>query len=280
MTKRTGSSLLCSINTAPTSVMVASGLTPEQADRIIRVRRVLPLAEDRKAPCIDARKLWERLGRPHGRFNDWAAAYIKPLIGRADLTTEISVLKAPARGTPRTDYSLSRDIAANLAMMANTDEGADVREYFLDMEELARRLAQHLGIRVTAIVDTDNKVTHMFTQRVGDSVKAGRVPKAGSRAIALDKERLLKATICEVLTGYSTRYWRDTFGVRSVRDVLDTADALVYSQCYETAWAILSGGVTLKAELLKFLTPSYGRRIKPAKYLRGSAVAFIGTSAL
>lgn len=42
MTKRTGSSLLCSINTAPTSIMVASGLTPEQARRIIRVRRVFP----------------------------------------------------------------------------------------------------------------------------------------------------------------------------------------------------------------------------------------------
>jgi anti-repressor protein len=204
--------------------------------------------EDRKAPCVDARKLWDKIGKPHGRFNDWAAAYIKPLTSRPDLTTEISVLKVAARGTPRTDYTLSRDIAANLAMMANTDEGADVRAYFLDMEELALRLTQHLGVRVSAIVETDNKVTHMFTKRVGDEVKSGSVPKAQARIVALDRERLLKATVCEVVTGQPTGYWRDAFG-RGVRDVLDTADILAYSQCYETARALIAAGVTQRAAL-------------------------------
>jgi len=49
--------------------MVTVGFTPSQAARIIRVRRVLPLVEDRRAPCIDARKLWAKIGKPHGRFN-------------------------------------------------------------------------------------------------------------------------------------------------------------------------------------------------------------------
>lgn len=266
MTKRTGSSLVSTINTVPTSTMMTLGLTPSQAQRIIRVRRVLPLVEDRKAPCIDARKLWERVGKPHGRFNDWAGAYIKPLIGRADLTTEISVLKVPARGTPRIDYTLSRDIAANLAMMANTAEGADVRAYFLDMEDLAQRLTVHLGVRVTAIVETDNKVAHMFTQRIANEVKAGGRPLATSvRAVALDKERLLKDTVCEVLTGHSTGYWRATFG-RGVRDVLDASDILTYSQCYETARALIAAGITSREALVRMLKAAYGNRVDCAKY--------------
>ena len=242
------------INTAPTALMVTVGFTPEQAARIIQVRRVLPLVEDRKAPCIDARKLWERIGKPHGRFNDWATAYIKPLTSRTDLTTEISVLKIAARGTPRTDYILSRDIAANLAMLANTAEGAGVRAYFLDMEELAMRLAKHLGVRVSVIVEIDNKVTHMFIKQAGDDVKAGNLPKALARPTALNKERLLKATV-----------WRETFG-RGVRDVLDSADILIYSQCYETARALIACGIRSKPVLLTMLTQPYGGRVTIDKY--------------
>lgn len=253
------------INTAPTALMVTVGFTPEQAARIIQVRRVLPLVEDRKAPCIDARKLWERIGKPHGRFNDWATAYIKPMTSRTDLTTEISVLKIAARGTPRTDYILSRDIAANLAMLANTAEGAGVRAYFLDMEELAMRLAKHLGVRVSVIVEIDNKVTHMFIKQAGDDVKAGNLPKALARPTALNKERLLKATVCEVVTGHSTHYWRETFG-RGVRDVLDSADILIYSQCYETARALIACGIRSKPVLLTMLTQPYGGRVTIDKY--------------
>lgn len=94
MSKRDGRSLLSTINTVPTSTMVTLGLTSSQAERIIRVRRVLPLMEDRRTPCLDARKLWERIGKPHGRFRDWASQHIKPMMDRADLSAEISALKS------------------------------------------------------------------------------------------------------------------------------------------------------------------------------------------
>lgn len=266
MTKRTGNSLQKDINNAPTSLMVTVGFTPEQAARIIRVRRVLPLMEDRKAPCVDARKLWVRIGKPHRRFNDWAASYIKPLLSSTNLTTEISVLKVAARGTPRTDYTLSRDIAANLAMMANTDEGADVRAYFLDMEDLALRLTKHLGVRVGAIVETDNRVTHMFTKRAGDDAKAGRIQKWQIHGQALDRERLLKTTVCEVLTGHPPAYWRDTFG-RGVRDVLDMHDIRWYDKCYETARALIEAGVVTGPKRLRtMLTGPYGGAVNVVKY--------------
>ncbi len=269
--KRTGISLVQTVQTATTHRMVTLGFTPEQAARIIRVRRVLPLVEDRHCPSIDARKLWEKIGKPHGRFNDWAAAYIKPLMHRADLTTEISVLKTPVRGTARIDYRLSRDIAAHLCMLTNTAEGALVRGYFLDMEDLALRLVTHGAVRVWAIVGIDNSVTHLMHKRAGDDAKAGRISRAAVRGTALDRERLLKATVCEVLTGHAPGYWRTTHG-RSVRDVLDTEDLHIYSQCYETARAAIETGANSRPALIKYLRKPYGGRVSSAKYRNGTAV--------
>lgn len=232
---------------------------------MMRTRRVLPLLDDHKAPQIDARKLWERIGKPHRRFNDWAAHYIKPLLSRPTPFTEISVKVTPgSKGRPRQDYILSRDVAAQLAMQANTPEGEDIRAYFLDMERLAFRLSEHMGIRVTAIVGTDNKVTHTLTKRTAEDAKAGKLD-GPIRVVSMDRERLLKSTICEVLTGQSASQWREAFG-KGIRDVLDPADLLHYSKCYETAWALVNAGERSKAKLVAILTPSYGGLIDPAKY--------------
>lgn len=264
MTKRTGASLLQTINDATTSTILTLGFKPEQAARMLRVRRVLPLLEDTKTPQIDARKLWERIGKPQGRFRDWAANYVKPLLERPELSAEISALTVKARGTPRIDYLLSRDVAAQLAMQARTPEGEEIRVYFLDMERLALRLSEHMGIRVAAIVGTDNKVTHTLTRRTAEHVKLGKVD-GPVRVVSIERERLLKSTICEVLTGHSTSYWRETFG-KGIRDMLNPEDLLQYSKCYETAWALINAGEGNKAKLVAILTPSYGGLIDPAKY--------------
>lgn len=264
---RDGRSLACTINTAPTSTMRTIGLTALQAERIIRVRRVLPLVDDRRAPCIDARKLWERIGRPHKRFRDWAEDYIKPLMERAGTFAEISAkLVQPRVGRPSKEYTLSRNVAAHLAMMANTAEGEDIRTYFLDMEDLATRLAAHLGVRVTAIVETDREVTHMFRQRAGEDAKAGRIARSLVLAKAMEREKLLKDAVCMVLTGRPTSWWKEKFR-RGVRDVLDTADAALYAKCYESARAFVEAKVVKgRADLVKLLTPVYGGRVSLEAY--------------
>jgi phage anti-repressor protein len=266
MTRRTGASLRETINTASTATMLTLGLGENQAARIIRTRRVLPLVEDPKAPRIDARKLWAQIGKPHGRFNAWAAHYLKPLGERPVPFAEISVKATTGTGgRPRQDYTLSRALAADLAMQANTPEGEDIRAYFLDMERLALRLAEHLGIRVDAIVGTDNMVTSMLIKRAAEQARDGTLKGESVKAVALDRGRLLKAIVCEVLTGHSTAHWRDTFG-KGVRDVLDTGDALLYSQCYESARAAIAGGIAQRARLESFLHASYGAKVSPAKY--------------
>ncbi len=267
MSTRDGRSLITTINTVSTSTMLTLGLTPSQAARIIRVRRVLPLVIDRRAPCLDARKLWERIGKPHGRFRDWAEDYIKPLLDRPGTFAEISAkLVQPKTGRPSKEYTLSRNIAAHLAMMANTPEGEDIRTYFLDMEDLAQRLSDHLGVRVTAILETDREVTHMMRRRAGDAAKVGRFPRRSVTSRATENERLLKDTVCHVLTGHRTGWWREAFG-RGVRDVLDTTDAALYAKCYESARAAIESGLVKDpAALVRFLTPAYGGKVRPEKY--------------
>lgn len=223
--------------------------------------------EDRRAPCLDGRKLWERIGKPHSRFRNWADHYIRPMMERSGTNAEICAFEKKGRpGKPSKEYTLSRDVAASLAMMANTPEGEDIRAYFLDMEDLAQHLAVHLGVRVTAIVDTDAQVTHMFHKRAGDDAKAGRIAKGAVCSVATKREKLLKGVVCEVLTGHSTAYWRETFG-RGVRDVLDTEDARLYAKCYESARAVIESRLIITQEKLrKFLAASYGGRVDPAGY--------------
>lgn len=265
--KRTGASLVQTAATASTHRMVSLGFTHEQAARMMSVRRVLPLVDDRRAPCIDARKLWERIGKPHGRFRTWAAAYIKPLLPQdaTELSAGITALTTIGRGTPQTDYILSRDIAAHLAMQANTVQGREIRAYFLDMEELALKLAHYVGIRALAIVSTDNAVTHMFRRRAGDIAKAGKCRPSQVPHIALEMEQKLKATACEAVTGHPPAHWRDTHG-RGVRDVLDTADLQVYAQCYESARVLVENGTRTPEQLGAALRKSYGGRVDVAKY--------------
>lgn len=237
---------------------------------MIQTRRILPLSDDPKAPQIDARKLWARIGRPHRQFRDWAAHYIKPLLDRPQPFEEISAKVTPVRtGRPRRDYTLSRDTAAHLAMQANTPEGADIRGYFLDMERLALRLSERMGIRVAAIVGTDNKVTQTLTRRATDQAKAGNL-RGPAKVVVLERERRLKAVVCEVLTGHPPAYWRDTFNARSIRDVLDTGDMVTYSQCYESAWAAVNAGYGSASHLTAFLRPSYGGKVSPTKYLQAA----------
>ena len=266
-TKRTGKSLLETSNTASTATMLTLGFSESQAKRLMRVRRTLPMMEDSKAPCIDARKLWEHLGKPHKRFNMWADSYIKPLLFTDGFTAEISALKVQVRGTPRTDYKLSRDLSASLAMMARTSEGNEIRQYFIDMERLAVRLADHMDIRVDAIIGTDNKVTHQAYVGAGNAAKKGIIRRSEVADEAKKLEIRIKSIVREVLSGFSREKYISHFGNRSLRDVLDTQDLHIYAQCYELARSLftLNDG-KIPANLIESLKKVY-KALDMNKYL-------------
>ena len=110
-TKRTGKSLLETSNTASTATMLTLGFSESQAKRLMRVRRTLPMMEDSKAPCIDARKLCEHLGKPHKRFNMWADSYIKPILGSNSINAEISAKVTEVKREHYSDTLLETAVA-------------------------------------------------------------------------------------------------------------------------------------------------------------------------
>lgn len=266
--KRTGKSLAFTPNNCPKAELVTLGFTEEQAQRMMNTRRVLPIVENRKAPCMDARKLWERIGKPHGRFDKWVDYYIRPLISHDNSFAEISAKVSHGKtGRPRTDYALSRDIAAHLAMMANTPEGRDVREYFLDMEDLALRLAKRLPVRVATLVSTDNELTHHCIKKAAEAAKRGDIRRDLTFTVANDWEKSIKSLVCEVLTGYPASHWREALGGnRGIRDVLTTDDLVLYSRCYDVATSLFRAGYTDRKVLKDALLPTFGLRIDPADY--------------
>lgn len=119
-TPRTGASLMHTPMTCPAAVAETLGFTEEQAQRIVRVRQVLPYTESRTEPVLDARKLWERIGKPEGRFDKWTARGVAGLLGGFGQKGEALEVLTPTKGRPRLDYRISRDCAAHLAMMTNT----------------------------------------------------------------------------------------------------------------------------------------------------------------
>ena len=267
-TKRTGISLLETSNTATTATMLTLGFSESQAKRMMRVRRILPMMEDSKAPCIDAQKLWEKVGKPHGRFRNWVNSYIKPILEDQELNAEISAFEDVTKpGKPSKHYMISRDLAANLAMMARTSEGNEIRQYFIDMERLAVRLADHMDIRVDAIIGTDNKVTRQAYVGAGNSAKEGLISRGAVAEEAKKLEIRIKSIVREVVSGFTREKYISLFGNRSLRDVLDTQDLQRYAQCYEFAGNLLTlHAGKIPANLIESLKKVY-RALDMNKYL-------------
>lgn len=203
---RNGRSLTLSHSNVPEKQLIDFGLSEGAAKRAIRVRRYLPYMKDATIPCMDARHLWSQLGKPHKQFRDWASHYIKPLLEDEKLNEEISAFEdSTKRGKPTKDYTLSRNLAVQLAMQANTPEGWEVRCYFTDMESIVFRLAEYNTSRVHTPIKLDNRMTHAAYKRKPER--------------ATDHERMMKSYVCKVLTGLSAKEVQLKYRM-GIRDVL------------------------------------------------------------
>lgn len=264
-TKRTGVSLTHTAANCPKAVYLTLGFTEEQAKRMMVVRRILPFVDNRREPIIDARKLWEAIGCPEGRFRNWINRGAGDLLLRFERKFEVRRIMSNTRGRPRIDYLLSRDLAAQLAMMADTEEGQRVREYFLDMEEAIIRLARHQPIRANILIQVDNALTHTARIQAGNASKDGLIPKSLVPSVSLSNEKRIKSLVCQTLTGYSTSEWREAVG-KSIRDSLCTSDLETYSRCYDMAVSLFRAGYSNDKVLLDALAPTFGGSISIDDY--------------
>ncbi|MEI2743993.1 MAG: antA/AntB antirepressor family protein [Candidatus Competibacter sp.] len=88
---------------------------------------------------VDARELHACLGVA-AHFKDWIVRRIDDygFIENQDFEVLLKFEQNPQGGRPAKEYSLSLDMAKELAMVERTDKGRMVRRYFIDCERLAR----------------------------------------------------------------------------------------------------------------------------------------------
>jgi len=203
---RNGRSLTLSHDNITQKQLIEFGLSVEAAKRAVYVRHILPYKEDPALPCIDARDLWTKIGKPYKRFRDWADSYVKPLLDDRSVSAEISALDEVSKsGSPTKNYTVSRNLAAHLAMQARTIEGKNIRSYFLDMERIVFQLAEYNLSRAVIPVKLDNRLTHATYKR--------------SPKLATEHEQKLKSYVCKILTGLSAGEVRLKYRM-GIRDVL------------------------------------------------------------
>jgi anti-repressor protein len=272
ITVRDGRSIQTDLNKIPKKTLTSAlEFTEEQANRMMRTRRVLPLVENRQEPQIDARKLWEKIGKPHGRFRDYAEDYIKPMIGHMNfagkgaktISGEIeSFYEATGKkGRPKTNYLLSRDVATHLAMQARTPEGRDIRQYFIDMEQVVVLVERYRPIRTHHLIEIDNSLYHHA------------VSLSGSKSYAQETERFFKGMAAEVISGLSASEWRealkDVHGAKGkgIRDVLDQNDLKLYLDALRFAAQLFQSGITDRGTIESMVRKVHADNINPEKYL-------------
>lgn len=128
------------------------GFTTEETQIILDYQKELPilLEDNKEGYSVNARRLWEQLGKPQGKFADWVKRKIITkktkngtliFIENKDYSTISQKCEiANTKGFKEyKDYFLTIDCAKNISMMENTDFGALCRRYFILMEEAVKR---------------------------------------------------------------------------------------------------------------------------------------------
>jgi anti-repressor protein len=212
--------------------------------------------EDPTIPCIDARRLWSQLGKPHSRFNQWADYHLKQLLSKSKLNTEISVFEDSSKaGKPTKEYTLSRSLAASLAMQAGTDEGDEVRAYFQDMERIVFKMAEYNSSRAETPSRLDRRLNHAALQRAG-------------KAFYVSHVKQLQGNLCKILTGMNAGQIKAKYGKR-VRDILqhDLTQLDVYNEAYAIAIRMYAKG-TRWVKISPFLKQYFSGLVNVAELVK------------
>ena len=105
--------------------------------------KLITITEQRGIQLVDARELHRRL-QVQTPFNHWLNRRVSEygFDENKDYFTENQLLdkndkKYPHR--PRTEYFLTIDMAKEIAMVERTEVGKEIRNYFIEMEKIARK---------------------------------------------------------------------------------------------------------------------------------------------
>ena len=136
------------------------GFNAEETQIILDYQKKLPILVENEEDgfSINARDLWEQLGKPQGKFADWIKRKVTTkktkggtllFVENKDFSTISQKCEIANTGgfKEHLDYFLTIDCAKNVSMMENTDNGALCRKYFILMEDIVIQNKEWLAIR-------------------------------------------------------------------------------------------------------------------------------------
>jgi len=83
-----------------------------------------------------ARSLWEFLGQPYGRFNEWFDQFKGyGFVESVDFRSLAEITVKPQGGRPSADYEITLDMAKELSMLQRSEKGKRAREYFIEVDK-------------------------------------------------------------------------------------------------------------------------------------------------
>lgn len=131
------------------------GFTADETQKILEYQKKLPILNESEEEgfSVNARNLWEQLGKPQGKFADWIKRKIITkktkggtliFVENKDYNTISQKCEIANTGGYKEilEYYLTIDCAKNVSMMENTDSGALCRDYFILMEKAVKKHAK------------------------------------------------------------------------------------------------------------------------------------------
>ena len=130
------------------------GCNEDEVNLVMKYQKRFPIILDNEYNmekfCIDARTLWNELGCPQGQFNKWVDRKFKSygFVENFDFITFGQKCPTANGGyTMSKEYTLSVDMAKQLAMIDKKESGFITRKYFILMERIVKDNKDWLEIR-------------------------------------------------------------------------------------------------------------------------------------
>lgn len=116
-------------------------------EEIINITRAAINNEEVNA--VNARDLWKKLGSGQ-EFANWIKGRICEYGFEEGKDFLINLSKS--HGRPSKEYIISLDMAKELAMVENNEQGRKVRQYFIEVEKNARKIADEVNTQIAALI--------------------------------------------------------------------------------------------------------------------------------
>lgn len=124
------------------------------------MQELITIREDQNGqPVVSARELYDRLGLARAHWSKWSRVNIEqnPF---ATENQDWMGFTLWVNGNLTKDFSLSIDFAKKLCMLAKTEIGEQIRNYFLECERLANQSQQRIPYHLRRHMANVNKIPH------------------------------------------------------------------------------------------------------------------------